>query len=177
MLHALRQVVCLLACAAVLCALVGQLNHVVSGWAVTFSVPGLLVAYAALRLPLGAGFASVFVAGLWLDAFSPLAFGRQAFLLGLAFCLLHRLRDRLPRTETVVGVVAALFINLALFVALAFLDLGSLPDPAAGGLRLLADLLGSQILTALVGPWFLAFQHAALRIAGAAPAQIVSRYA
>jgi rod shape-determining protein MreD len=177
MFLSVRQVLVLLACGAVLCALVGQLNHAVSAWALTFSIPGLLITYAALRLPLGAGLAAVFVTGLWLDAVSPLPFGRQAFLFAAAFCLLHRVRDRLPRTETLVGVVAALFVNLALFVALAFLDLGSLPDPAAGGLRLLADLLLSQILTALIGPWFLAFQHASLRLAGASPVQIVSRYA
>lgn len=177
MLHALRQVLCLLACAAILCALVGQINHVASAWAVTFSVPGLLVAYAALRLPLGAGFAAVFVTGLWLDAATPLPFGRQAFLLAVAFCLVHRLRGRLPRQETLVGVVAALFINLALFVALAFFSMGSLPDPAAAGLRLLADLLVSQLLTALLGPWFLALQDAALRLVGAAPVQTVNRFA
>lgn len=177
MLHALRQVLCLLACGAVLCALVAQLNHAASAWAITFSVPGLLVAYAALRLPLGAGLASVFVTGLWLDAATPLPFGRQAFLLALVFCFVHRLRGRLPRQEALVGVVVALFVNLALFVALAFFSLGSLPDPASAGLRLLADLLVSQLLTALLGPWFLALQDAALRLIGAAPVQTINRFA
>lgn len=91
---ALRQVLALLACGAVLCAILGQLNHYASPWALTFSAPGLLVVFAALRLPLGAGLASVFVTGLWLDAASPLPFGRQAFLLALAFCFVHRRRAR-----------------------------------------------------------------------------------
>jgi rod shape-determining protein MreD len=177
MLHSLRQVLVLLACAAVLCAIVGQLNHYAAPWAVTFSVPGLLVVFAALRLPLGPGFASAFVAGLCLDASDPVPFGSQALLLGLAFCLVHRLRARLPREQVLVGVVAALFVNLALFVLLAFIGIGGLPDPASGGLRILADLLVSQILTALIGPWFLAFEAACLRLAGAAPLQVVNRYA
>jgi rod shape-determining protein MreD len=175
--HALRQILALLACAAVLWAILNQVNHHAAPWALTFSVAGLFVTLPALRLSLRTGLACALLAGLWLDAASPLPFGRHALLLGLAFCFVHRLRDRLPRTETVVAVVVALFVNLALFVALAFLDLGSLPDPAAGGLRLLADLLLSQLLTVLVGPWFFALQTASLRLVGAPPAQIVSRYA
>ncbi len=177
MFHSLRQILALLACAAVLCAMVGQLNHATAGWALSFSLPGLLVTYAALRLPPGPGLASAFVTGLWLDAVTPLPFGRQAFVLALAFCLVFRLRGRLPRQETITAVVVALFVNLALFVALAFLSLGSLPDPAAGGVRLLGDLLVSQLLTALVGPWFLALQTAALRMVGASPSQTLDRFA
>lgn len=177
MLHSLRQVLVLLACAAVLCAVVGQLNHYAAPWAVTFSVPGLLVVFAALRLPLGAGFAAAFTTGLWLDAATPLSFGSHALLLALAFCLVHRLRSRLPREQVMVSVVTALFVNLGLFVLLALLAIGGLPDPASGGLRLLADLFVSQLLTALIGPWFLAFQAASLRLAGAAPMQVVNRYA
>lgn len=173
----LRQILVLLACAAVLWAIVNQLNHYAAPWAFTFSVAGLFVTLPALRLSLRTGLVCVLFAGLWIDAASPLPFGRHALLLGLAFCFVHRLRGRLPRTETIVAVVVALFVNLALFVALAFLDLGGLPDPGSGGLRLLADLLLSQLLTALVGPWFFALQIAALRLVGAPPAQIVSRYA
>lgn len=177
MLHSLRQILALLGCAAVLSALVGQLNHAVSPWALTFSVPGLLVAFAALRLPAGAGIAASFAIGLWLDAATPLPFGRQAFILATAFCLVHRLRGRLPRQETITAVVVALFVNLALFVALAFFSLGALPDPAAGGVRLLGDLLVSQLLTAFLGPWFLALQSATLRLLGASPAQAADRFA
>jgi rod shape-determining protein MreD len=178
MLHATRQALVLLACAAVLGLLTNLVNYSLAPWALTIAAPGLLVAFAALRLPFGAGFTAAFLAGLWLDAASPVPFGRHAFLLALCFCLLHRVRPRLPREAVIVGVVAALFINLALFVLLALFALANLPDPATGGLRLLADLFVSQLFTALVGPWFLAFQSATLRLAGAAPAQSSSpRYA
>jgi hypothetical protein len=177
MFHSLRQVLALLACTAILSAILGQLNHAVSAWALTFSLPGLFVAGPALRLPLGTGFAAVFVSGLWLDASSALPFGRQAFLFALAFCFVHRLRGRLPRHETIVGVVVALFVNLAIFVALALFSLGALPDPASAGLRLFADLIVSQLLTALIGPWFLALQEASLRLVRAMPERAVERFA
>lgn len=175
--RALRQVLVLLACTGGLVALVGQLNHALAPLALTLSVPGLLVAYAALRLPLRPGLAVACLTGLWIDAAAPVAFGRHALLLGLAFCVLHNLRTRLPREETLVAVVAALFVNLALFVVLALLDLGALPEPASGGLRLLADLFVSQLFTALIGPWFLALQTRALVLTGGRPEVGVSRFA
>jgi hypothetical protein len=164
-----RQVLALLACAGVLAVAHGQLNHALAPLALTVAAPGLLVAYAALRLPTGTGLAVVFLSGLWLDAAAPAPFGRQAALLGVAFCFLHHVARRLPREENLVGVVSALFVNLGLFVALAVLDLGALPDSTAGALRLLADLVASQVFTTLVGPWFLALQRGALDLAGVPP--------
>jgi cell shape-determining protein MreD len=175
--RSLRQVLVLLACAGGLVGLVGQLNHGLAPLGLTLTVPGLLVCYAALRLPLQPGLLVACLAGLWIDAAAPVAFGRHALLLGLAFCVVHNLRARLPREETLVGVVAALFVNLALFVVFALLDLGALPDPAAGGLRLLADLVVSQLFTALIGPWFIALQTHALQFARARPEAAVSRFA
>jgi rod shape-determining protein MreD len=168
---ALRQVLILLACAGGLAGLAGQFNHALSPLALTVTLPGLLIAYPALRLPSATGLTTALLVGLWLDAASPASFGRHAALLGLAFCLVHRMRWRLPREEALVGVVTAIFINLAVFVALALLDVGDLPDSGSAGARLLADLLVSQLATALVGPWFLALQHQSLRLAGAAPVE------
>jgi rod shape-determining protein MreD len=174
---ATRQALALHACAARLGALRGQLNHHAAPWALSFTLPGLLLTLPALRLPWRAGLATAFLSGLWLDAAAPVAFGRHAFLFAFLFCLLHRVRDRLPRGETLVRVVTALFVNLAVFVALAFLQLGSLPDTAAGGLRLLADLIVSQLLTVLIGPWFFALQEKSLELLRATPSTPVGRYA
>ncbi|MEN9841436.1 MAG: hypothetical protein RL376_1236 [Verrucomicrobiota bacterium] len=170
--QAVRQFLVLLACSGGLIALLAQANHELSFLALTLATPGLLVVYSALRLPLLRGLSLVCLTGLLLDAAAPIPFGSHAFLLGLGFCALHGVRSRLPREETLVGVVAALFINLALFVVLAFARLGALPDPGAGALRLLADLLASQLATALLGPWFLALQNRALELAGVAPAAL-----
>ncbi len=177
MTTSLRQVLVLLACTGGLACLLGQVNHALSPLAVTLAAPGLLVAFVALRLPLAAGLAVALLTGLWIDATAPVAFGRQAALLGLAVCLVHRVRGRLPREETLVGVVVALFVNLAFFVVFAFLSLGELPDPGAGALRLLADLLVSQLATALIGPWFLALQRQALIHARAMPEVVARRFA
>lgn len=174
---ALRQVLTLCACTCGLHSLVGQFNHAVAPYALTVDVVGLLLAFAGLRLPFRPALAVAFLTGLWVDCSAPVAFGYHAFLYGLAICFLARLRARLPREETLVGVVTALFINLAFFVLAGFLDLGSLPDPASGALRLLADLILSQLFAALIGPWFFALQFHSLRLAGAGPAETVRRYA
>jgi rod shape-determining protein MreD len=174
----MRQTLVLLACTGGLATLLGQLNHGLAFLAVTLFVPGLLICFAALRLPLGTGLAVALLTGLWLDAASPGAFGRQAALLGLAFCLLYRVRTRLPREETLVGVVAAVFINLALFIVVAVTGLNALPDPGSGALRLLVDLLVSQLATILLGPWFFALQTRALELVGAPlPSASPNRYA
>lgn len=174
--RALRQVLVLLACAGLFCGLLGQLNHALAPFAFTLGAPGLLVVYPALRLPLRPALAVAILAGLWLDAAAPVGFGRHALMLGVCVCVLHNLRPRMPREETIVGVVSALFVNLAFFVVLALANLGALPDPSAGGLRLLADLVFSQLFTALVGPWFLAFQNRTLELVGARPETPVGRF-
>ena len=171
----LRQIIVLLACTGGFSVLLGQFNHALSPFAITLTAPGLLVVFAALRLPLRTGLILVGLTGLWLDASAPEAFGRDALLLGLAFCVLHGIRVRLPREELLVGVVAALFINLGVFAALALLDLGGLPDPGTGALRLLADLIASQLVTILLGPWFLALQSRALDLVGAGPSAVAFR--
>ncbi|TAG27751.1 MAG: hypothetical protein EAZ36_06545, partial [Verrucomicrobia bacterium] len=112
-----------------------------------------------------------------LDAATPAFFGRYALLLSLAFCFVHRVRWRLPRNAVFVGVLVAVFINLALCIALALVALGRLPDPASGAMRLLADLILSQLVTGLVGPWFFAFQRRALELTGAAPVEAPRRFA
>jgi rod shape-determining protein MreD len=173
----LRQILVLAACGAGLVALVGQLNHALSAFAVAISLPGLLVAFAALRLPPAPGLLVALLVGLWIDAATPVAFGRHAAILALAVCVMHRMRGRLPRNETMIGVVAALFVNLGIFAALAVFGLGHLPDPGAGALRLLADLLLSQLVTLLVGPWFFALQQRSLELVGAPPAVATSRFA
>jgi rod shape-determining protein MreD len=172
-----RQVFILCLCACVLQSLAGQFNHLVAPFAITLDLAGLLIAFAALRLSFGPALVVALFTGLWVDAYDPVSFGRHAFLYGLAVCLIHQLRGRLPREETFVCVVAALFVNLALCVVAGFLDLGSLPDPAAGALRLLADLVASQLATALLGPWFIALQLRSLQLLGAEPVSALRRYA
>ncbi len=159
--------VLILAFASLLLALIlGQLNHLLGGWQVNVWCGGLFVAFAALRLDYRTGAASAFIAGLLLDAGEPVAFGTQGFLFLAAHAVIFNVRARAPRDETVVGVVVALLANLALFLALGFLRIDPTVEPARSWLRGFADLLASQIVLALIAPWFFAMQKRLLELSG-----------
>jgi rod shape-determining protein MreD len=141
---------------ALLGLLVGQANHALAPWHVWLYAGGLMVAFAALRLGFGAGFAAVFCAGLCCDAGAPLPFGTQAFLFAAAFTLIFAARDRLPREDAAAGAAVAVLANLGIFLALCLLPAGG--APATAWPRLLADLFFSQVFLVLAAPWFFALQ-------------------
>jgi rod shape-determining protein MreD len=149
--------------------LVAEINHELAPAHVTLFAGGLFVTFTALTFPLGPGMASSLVAGLVLDAGAPVAFGTHALLFAAAHALLHDLRDRLPRDDTVGRVVIALLANFGLFMALSFLEVARSPMAAGAWPRLFADLLCSQVALALAGPWFFSLQHRTLVLAGAEP--------
>lgn len=168
MFYRLRQVLVLVLCAGLWTGLLGQIAHALSPWGLGVSAAGALVVLPALRLGLRPGLAAVLLSGLWLDAGAPTSdFGRQAFLLGLAFCLVRHVRARLPRDSAVASTATAMLVNLALFVVSALVGISALPDAGAAALRLLLDLLLGQIVTALAAPWFFALQSASLSLVGA----------
>ena len=80
--------------------------------------------------------------------------------------MVFHLRDRVPRDDTAARVVVALLLNLAMFLLFALAQMGRLPAPAAVWPRLLADLLCSQLVLALIAPWFFALQARVLALAG-----------
>jgi hypothetical protein len=152
-------------------ALVTQANHYLAGGQLYLFVGGLLVAQAALELPLGTGMAVSLLIGGVCDANIPLdSFGTHVLLFATAHALLFNLRDRLPHEETTGRVVIALFTNLALFLALSFLEIDRSPAPGTSWLRLFVDLIFSQIALALIAPWFFALQRRATALAQPAPA-------
>jgi cell shape-determining protein MreD len=151
-------------------ALVGQVNNYLAGAHLYLFVGGLLVAHAALELPLRSGMAVSLLIGWVCDANAFVTFGTHAFLFATAHAILFNLRDRLPHEETTGRVVIALFANLALFLSLSFLEIDSSPAPAASWLRLFADLAASQIFLALIAPWFFALQRRAGALVQPAPA-------
>ncbi|HYC70612.1 MAG TPA: hypothetical protein VEB66_05360 [Opitutaceae bacterium] len=119
---------------------------------------GLFVTFSALRLDSRNGWIAVTVTGLLADAMTPVPFGTSVVLLGLAYAALLHGRQRFPRDEPLFGTVVALFTNLFLFLALSFFLVGANPSPARAWVRLLTDLVLSQLAIALVTPWFLALQ-------------------
>ena len=96
-------------------------------------------------------------------------FGTLTLLFVTAYTVIFNMRDRLPREETAVRVLVALISNLALFLVLSFVLVGDAPSPGSAWLRLFFDLLCSQIVIALIGPWFFALQDRALLLARTEP--------
>lgn len=162
-----RRTLVIAACGFVLWQMTGQANHYLASSRLYIWLGGLLVAFAGLRLPAQEGFNACFLIGLLVDAASPVPFGAHAFLFGIAQLILVRLRHRFAAEETMVAVTVALLTNLALLLVLAFFRLSGAPDAPAAGLRLLMDLLISQCVLALVGPWYFGLQLRALEYAGA----------
>jgi rod shape-determining protein MreD len=159
----MRRTLVLTAALLVLWTVISQANHVLAGFHVYLFLGGLYVAYAALTQPLRPGLAASILGGLLCDAAAPGAlFGLHALLFAAAHLGVYQVRDRVPRDETVSRVVVALLANLALLLVFSFSQIHRSPAPAALWIRLLADLVASQVLLALVAPWFFALQARAL---------------
>jgi cell shape-determining protein MreD len=149
----------------ILFVLARQANHALAGYGLSMWLGGLLVAFPALRLSPQQGFNACFALGLLVDAFSPFPFGLNAFLFGVTHLVIVRIRNRLASEETVIATVVALISNLALFLVLSFFILGRAQSHSVSGLRLLSDLLLSQLVIGLTAGWFFALQERALGLA------------
>ncbi|MBI4624709.1 MAG: rod shape-determining protein MreD [Verrucomicrobia bacterium] len=146
--------------------LVAEANHLLTGLRVYLFVGALYIAYAALAQPFRSGLAASLVGGLICDANAPgSSFGTHTLLFAAAHAGVFHLRDRLPRDDPTSRVIIALLANLALFLVFSFSQMHRLPAPAAAWPRLFADLVCSQILLALIAPWFFAVQSRALLLA------------
>jgi rod shape-determining protein MreD len=149
----------------VLWVIIAQVNHALAGFHVYVFAGGLFVAYAALALPLRAGLAAVLLGGLLCDASAPVPFGTHLFLFAVAHAIVFHIRDRVPRDETVARIIITLLANLGLFLALSFALVSRNPSPAVLWPRLIIDLIVSQLLIALIAPWFFALQARSLIVA------------
>jgi rod shape-determining protein MreD len=162
----MRRTLVLSATLLLLWTVVSQCNHVLTSHHVYLFTGGLFVTYAALTQRLRYGVIASFIGGLFCDTQAPAAlFGTQALLFAAAHVSIFHVRDRIPRDETASRVVVALLANLALFLVLSFSQIHLVPAPAATWLRLLADLVCSQVFITLVAPWFFALQAKALLLA------------
>lgn len=161
----MRRIIALFLSALLLWSLVAIANHYLAPWHVFLFVGGLFVTYVALQLPLRAGLYASLLAGLLCDAGTGVRFGLHAVLFGLAHAAVFNLRGRLDRDGTATQVVVALLANLALFLGLSLTQIGALPVPGAAVLRLLWDLLWSQLALIVIAPWFFAVQRRALALA------------
>lgn len=152
-------------------ALVAELNNALSGVHVWLFTGGLFVAYSALMMPFGPGFFVTIVAGLLCDSVTPVPFGTHATLFGVAHAVVYNVRERLQRLDTTVRVVVALLINLGLFLALTFVRIRVAHGGAGAWPRMLSDLAWSEVVVALIAPWFFALQLRMLELARANPSR------
>jgi rod shape-determining protein MreD len=107
----------------------------------------------------------MFLSGLVVDAArAPVFFGSSAVLLAILFTCWHAVRLRLKRDGSPAG-RRALLANLVLFLAQPLL-LGFATAAGTTWSRFLVDLALSEVVVALVIPWFFALQEQALLLRG-----------
>lgn len=160
----MRRALVILATMILLWAVLAEINHMLSPWHVYLWIGGLFVTYSALTLALRPGVLATLCIGMVFDAAAAIPFGTHALLFAAAHVIIFNVRDRVPREETVARVVIALLANLALFLVLSLFLLTRIPSPASAWPRLVVDLLCSQLLIVLLGPWFFALQSSALEL-------------
>lgn len=156
-----RRIFALLVCGWILMTIVRQTNHLLAPSGLSIWLGGLIITVAALHLNPKTGFAGCFLLGLMMDAWSPLGFGTHALLFGAAQIIIGRIRNRFAAQELTIGITVALITNLILFVFITFIAIGRSSGATISGVRLLSDLVLSQILLALITPWFFALQNRA----------------
>lgn len=157
-----RRLFVILVTSWILVLIMRQANHLLSGFGLSLWLGGLLVTLPALRLNFRTGLTGSFLLGLALDAWTPVGFGTHALLFSLAHVVIFRLRNRIAANETAIGITVALFTNLALYTALSLLLLKTLGGTPISALRLLVDLVVSQLVLVLIAPWFFALQERSL---------------
>jgi|UniRef100_UPI004049F680 rod shape-determining protein MreD len=141
-----------------------QLNHYLAIWHFHIFVGALFIAFSAMRLPVRGGLMITVLAGLLWDANTPVPFGSHMLLFAIAHVLIFKVRFRIPAEHSNTQVAVALVTNFGLFVALAIIAVINSPMVALMWPRMLFDILLSQILLVLIGPWFLALQSRILEI-------------
>lgn len=156
---------------AVFLFLVSQLNHYLTdfsffglahGQAYLF-LPGLPLAFTALRLNLRPAVVTTVATALALEAMLPLRSGAILLPAAACVCVTISLRTGFNRFEASTAVLAALIMNLVLLLAITIVTY------SAGGVslsRVALDLLFSQLAVALLTGWFFAAQTALLELFG-----------
>jgi len=150
----------------ILWTLVAQANHYLAPFNVSLFTGGLFVTFTALRLSFREGWWAMLLIGLFLDTPAPVPLGLHAVFFLLTQAIVFNIRHRLPREETLIGVVVALFSNLGIFLALCLVFSNHGPFFTENWFRLMIDLVASQIVIVLIAPWFFALQAHALEFCG-----------
>jgi rod shape-determining protein MreD len=156
----------LLLCCVILWTFACQLNHSLAPLHVSVFLGGLIIAFSALRVGFREGWWCSVLTGLLIDSSSAVYFGFHAFIFSIVHLVVFTFRSRFPREETPFGVVVALFANVILFSLITLTLIHRSPAPWSQLSRLLVDLLFSECLILVAGPWFFALQERALELGG-----------
>jgi len=161
----MRRALVVFATLILLWAFLSELNHALSPWHMYVWTGGLFVTYAALALPLHPGLLASLMGGMLCDASAPIPFGTHALLFAATHVVIFNVRNRVPRDETVARTIIASIANFALSLVFSLFLISRVPSLVSAWPRMLTDLICSQVLIALIAPWFFALQAGALDIA------------
>jgi len=156
--------------------LVSQLNHHLTPSYLSVFVGGLLITFSSLRLAHRDGWRAALLLGLWCDSAAPIHFNTNGqlsvytvlhtALFLVTHTLIFRFRARIPHQETFIAVVVALIANAIIFTALSLAYIVRNPVPLAAVPALSVHLFFSELLIALIAPWFFALQERLFEFAG-----------
>jgi rod shape-determining protein MreD len=149
-----------------LIAIAREANHHLAQFGISLVIAGLVLPVTALRLSQGPGLLAVVLTGLAMDALTPAMFGSHAIVLAAALLVVRAFRHRLMRESLSTHFAVALLANLLLFLAQP-LFAGSIDAYATPSvLRVVVDLLLSQLALCALAWWFFVLQERALVLWG-----------
>lgn len=149
-----------------LIAITREANHYLAQLSVSIVLGGLVLPVVALRLSQGPGLLAVVLTGLAFDATGPMAFGSTAIILAAALLVVRALRHRLLREHLSTHLAVALLANLLLFFAQPLFSGSTAAYAAPTPMRVVVDLLLSQLVLCMLAWWFFALQERALVLWG-----------
>lgn len=161
----MRRTLTLFATQLLLWFVVAEVNHHLTGYQLYVFVAALFVAFGALTQPLRSGLAASLMAGLMCDATTPVVFGTHLLIFAAAHLVLFHVRERIPRDDAISITIVVVLTNLVLYLLFCLTQFHHTPAPAILWPRIVADLVASQVLLALITPWFYALQARALMLA------------
>lgn len=143
-----------------------ELNHYLATLGLSLTLAGLALPLTALRLSTLPGLLAVVLTGLAIDSLNDTAFGSTAVLFATCHLVLRAIRHRLARDSVPTHLAIALLANLALFFAQPLFSGSDLPHASPTVLRVVVDLLFSQVVLIALAWWFFALQERALVLWG-----------
>lgn len=134
----------------VLSYFINQVNAILSAWSIYLVLDSFYLLFAGLYLRGAAGFITITVTAMAVEATLPFPSGIHLIIYIFSFLLLNQTRARSSRESPYQVMGLAFFINLTIFL---FFTVSSgtlsLPSPALW-LRLFSDLLLSQIVVIIL---------------------------